>query len=189
MAESLLKQVTGEDPLTARLLYAEFFTFMPTFKIVLAANHKPEIRGQDLGIWRRIHLVPFDVTIPEDKVDPRLPDALAAEASGILNWSIAGFKAWQEIGLQPPAAVRAATETYKAESDPLGEFFEEYVVIKPAARCRAGELFVAYQKWASGAGIKYTLTQKMLGQALAERGFKNAKGHGGVREWRGLGLR
>src|SRR5437016_14676130 len=84
IAEALIKEVTGGDAVTARLMYAEFFTFTPTFKIWLAANHKPVIRGTDLGIWRRIHLVPFEVTVPDDKVDRELPAALVAEASGIL---------------------------------------------------------------------------------------------------------
>ena len=75
-------------------------------------------------MWRRIHVVPFTETIPLKKVDKTLPAALAAEASGILNWAIEGFKAWQNGGLRPPKEVTDATEAYKDESDPLGEFFD-----------------------------------------------------------------
>src|SRR5262249_50413091 len=99
MAEALLKQLTGEDPITVRLLYAEFFSFTPRFKILLAANHKPVIRGTDLAIWRRIHLVPFTQTIPPERVDSNLKEKLAAEGPGILNWAISGYKAWRAGGL------------------------------------------------------------------------------------------
>jgi putative DNA primase/helicase len=189
LAEALIKEVTGGDPVTARRLYAEFFTFQPTFKIILAANHKPVVRGTDLGIWRRIHLVPFEVIVAEDKVDRGLPAALAAEASGILNWAITGFRAWREGGLQPPEAVRAATAAYRAESDPLGEFFDERIVIEEGGAVPASTLYGAYQQWASQAGIKFPLTQQKLGMALEGRGFHRHKGAQGARSWRGLRLR
>src|SRR5262249_46306965 len=145
MAEALIKEMTGEDPVTARLLYAEYFTFHPTFKIFLAANHKPLISGVDLAIWRRIHLVPFEQTIPEDKVDGLLPAVLQAESSGILNWLIAGYRAYVKGGLQVPHAVRAATAAYRHESDPLADFLEDACVAEEGLQCTAGGLFWTYQ--------------------------------------------
>jgi putative DNA primase/helicase len=186
LAEALIKEVTGGDPVTARRLYAEFFTFTPTFKIWLAANHKPVIRGTDLGIWRRIHLVPFTVTVDLDKVDRELPAALAAEVSGILNWALAGYRAWQSVGLLPPAAVQAATEAYRVESDPLAEFFEDCVQVRPGAYAVAGELFQRYQRWAEASGYR-PMSSRGLGLALKDRGFEQYVSHG-QRRWRGLQL-
>jgi len=192
LAEALIKEVTGGDPVTARLMYAEFFTFRPTFKIWLAANHKPVIRGTDLGIWRRIHLVPFEVTVAEDKVDRELPDALAAEASGILNWAINGYRQWQTVGLLPPKAVEAATAAYREESDPLRDFFDECTIKGATQTAVASELFASYQAWAVANGIKKPLTKQMLGRELTARGFRSERGtRDGDRRtsWRGLSVR
>ena len=90
LAEALVKQLTGGDTITARFLFKEFFDFKPQFKIWLAANHKPNISGSDHGIWRRIRLVPFTVTIPEQERDPRLTQKLAEELPGILAWAVRG---------------------------------------------------------------------------------------------------
>jgi putative DNA primase/helicase len=192
MAEALIKQLTGEDPITVRFLYAEFFEFKPTFKIFLAANHKPAIRGQDIAMWRRIHVVPFTQTIPLEKVDKTLPAALAAEAPGILNWAIAGFKAWQDGGLQPPKEVTEATEAYKDESDPLGEFFDEYTVKGPKQSVLARDLYKEYLAWADSNGVRLPMTQPMLGRQLQARGFKAGRlraSEGKARVWYGLALR
>jgi putative DNA primase/helicase len=186
MAEALIKEMTGEDPVTARLLYAEFFSFHPTFKIFLAANHKPIISGVDLAIWRRIHLVPFEQTIPEEKVDGLLPVALQAEGPGILNWLIAGYRAYVERGLQVPQAVRAATAAYRHESDPLADFLEDACFVEPGVECTARALYDAYTRWAQTNGVRLPLKARSLGQQLAERGFQPTRGSGGVRGWRGL---
>jgi P4 family phage/plasmid primase-like protien len=189
LAESLVKDITGGDPLTARLMYAEFFTFVPTFKVFIAANHRPVIKGQDLGIWRRINLVPFTVTIPLDKVDADLPAALAAEAPGILNWAIAGFQDWRRDGLQPPAAVVAANEAYRRDSDELGEFLAEHFEEAPAGTVEAGVIWKLYQDWAQAGGVRYPLTRKRLGQQLASRGYEaDMVGMKNTRIWRGLRL-
>ena len=105
--------MTGGEPVSARYLYGEFFEFHPQFKLVLATNHKPEIRGTDEAIWRRIHLVPFGVTIPKPEQDKRLLDKLKAEAAGILVWALEGCMEWQTDGLMPPQAITEATKTYR----------------------------------------------------------------------------
>jgi putative DNA primase/helicase len=102
LAEVLIKEVTGGDLISARFLHAEWFSFKPEFKIFLAANHKPVIRGTDHAIWRRIHLIPFNVQIPEAERDKELPDKLKAELPGILNWAIDGCILWRDQGLTPP---------------------------------------------------------------------------------------
>jgi putative DNA primase/helicase len=189
MAESLIKEITGQDPVTARRMYAEFFTFTPTFKILLAANHKPGIRGQDLAIWRRIKLVPFAETIPLDQVDKHLPAVLEAEASGILNWAIEGFRAWQRDGLRPPPEVDAATEQYRIESDVLREFFEDRLIIGPSREASAREVFKAYQHWAEANGVNRPLTQQGLGRLLMARGYQPTRyGKGRERGWAGFSV-
>ena len=85
LSESFIKEMTGGDAISARFLYAEYFEFTPEFKIIIAGNHQPVIRGDDTGIWRRLHLVPFTVTIPPEQRDPKLPETLRAELPGILN--------------------------------------------------------------------------------------------------------
>lgn len=109
MSESLIKQITGGDEITARFLYGEFFSFKPTFKIYMATNHKPKIRGADNGIWRRIKMIPFTVTIPPEQRDNDLGEKLLTENSGILNWLIEGFAMWKKEGLKmEPNAIKEA---------------------------------------------------------------------------------
>lgn len=186
MAEALIKQMTGGDPMVVRKMYADFFTFTPTYKIFLAANHKPIIQGTDLAIWRRIHLVPFTQTIPESLVDHRLPAALAAEGPGILNWAVEGYRFWRAGGLEPPKAVTDATAEYRAEMDPLADFLEDACFVGPGNQCTAAELYRAYTTWAEGQGIRYPLKARTLGLALQDRGFLQHRGTGGVRSWRGI---
>jgi len=186
IAEALIKEITGQDPVTARLLYAEFFTFTPTFKIFLAANHKPLVRGTDLAIWRRIHLVPFTQTIELAAVDPHLKDRLIAEGSGILNWALAGYRDYRASGLRPSPAVVSATKDYQGEMDPLAEFLAEECWVDPGATSRASEVYATYQRWAQANGVRFPLTQKRLGLLLQDRGFMPHRITGGTRAWRGL---
>jgi putative DNA primase/helicase len=102
LAEPLIKKITGNDQMTARFLYGEYFNFMPTFKIFMATNHKPVIKGTDHGIWRRIRLIPFTTRITEEKQDKHLEQKLKTEASGILNWLLEGAMRWQKEGLKTP---------------------------------------------------------------------------------------
>ena len=98
MAESKIKRLTGGDSITARHLYGHNFTFTPSHTLWVSGNHKPRVKGTDLGIWRRIRLVPFSVQIPDEEVDPTLPTQLLGELSGILMWAIEGCLDWQEHG-------------------------------------------------------------------------------------------
>ena len=140
--------------ITARLLFEEFFDFRPQFEIWLAANHKPGIRGSDHGIWRRIRLVPFTVTIPEAERDPHLTQKLAAELPGILAWSVRGCLDWREHGLGVPDEIRVATASYQDEMDQLGGFLEDGCVVEAQAVVTAKELYAAYQAWAEANGEK-----------------------------------
>lgn len=188
LAEAVVKQMTGGDIVTARFLFKEFFEFRPDFKVWLAANHKPSVRGTDHGIWRRIRLVPFAVTIPPEQRDKRLPDQLRAELPGILAWAVRGCVAWQQQGLGEPPEVMAATESYREEMDVLAGFLDEHCLVQGGAFVATKELYAAYATWAEGAGEK-KLSKKWLAMRLTERGFTSGRGLRGVRGWRGLRLR
>lgn len=188
MAESVLKQITGGDPIAARFLFKEYFEYNPVFKLWIAANHRQHISGTDHGIWRRIKLIPFTVTIPEQERDPGLKQKLMAELPGILGWALRGCLDWQKEGLGIPAEVREATEDYRDSMDPLGGFLAELCALEPGATATAKELYAAYLKWAE-ANAEQPIAQRTFGARLLERGLQNAKGARGVRMWKGLRLR
>ena len=187
LAEAMVKQMTGGDVVTARFLFREFFEFQPAFKVWLAANHKPVIRGTDHGIWRRIRLIPFLVTIPEAERDPDLVKKLQAELPGVLAWAMRGCLDWQEHGLGLPSSVRAATESYRDEMDVLGGFLDDRCALEPHAQALTKELYDSYKTWADESGER-AITKKAMGMRLAERGFISAKGSRGARCWQGLRL-
>ena len=186
LAEGLVKQLTGGDKVKARYMRQDFFQFDPTHKLFLVANHKPIVRGTDHAIWRRICLIPFDVTIPEAEQDKALPAKLLMELPGILAWAVQGCRAWQATGLNVPDAVKVATETYKNESDIIGSFLDEYTVNVTDALTKAGKLYKAYSAWCEGNG-EHALTQTMFGRRMAERGIEKKKERSGM-FYRGIGL-
>ena len=177
LAEALVKQLTGGDPVKARLMRQDFFQFDPAFKILLAANHKPVVKGTDFAIWRRIKLIPFTVTIPDAEQDKTLGDKLLAELPGILAWAVRGCLAWQRDGLGIPAEVIDATAAYRAESDELAPFLEECCNLGDKLQAQAGPLFESYKDWAGANGIaeRDRLTRVKFGRQLEERGFDKYK--------------
>jgi putative DNA primase/helicase len=170
MAEALVKELTGGDTITARFLRQEYFDFKPEFKLWLAANHKPVIRGTDYAVWRRIKLIPFTVTIPPEEQDKALGRKLLGELEGIFAWAVRGCQDWQRNGLQVPAAVEAATTAYKAESDTLAAFLAERIIQGPNLETQAKNLYEAYKTWCDDNGEK-PMTGTMFGRRLTERGF------------------
>lgn len=148
--EGLVKQLTGGDKVTCRFLYGKEFEYVPEFKIWIGTNHKPTIRGTDVGIWRRIKLIPFEVNIPKDKVDKTLKYKLRKELPQIFNWAVQGCIKWQQEGLELPKCVQEATKEYKAEMDILTNFMEQCVEIdyKSPEPIMAPQLFNLYTVWA-----------------------------------------
>jgi putative DNA primase/helicase len=187
-AEVLLKLATGGDTLKARFLYSEFFEFRPTFKLWIAANHKPVIRGDDLAIWRRIRLVPFTVTIPPEQQDRNLEASLRDELPGILNWAIEGCLEWQRHGLTTPAAVQAAGNDYRAEMDHFSQFLDECCVLDPKRTVRAVVVYDSYTGWCRTQGIEHPRTLPRFWSKLAERGITKLRDEKGI-EYRGITLR
>jgi putative DNA primase/helicase len=187
-AEGLVKTLTGGDTIVARRLYREHFEFTPTFKVVIATNHRPVIKGTDDAIWRRIRLVPFTVTIPPEERDRELPDKLQAEREGILAWAVQGCLEWQRRGLGLPKDVADATAAYKNDMDILGDFIEANCTVDAKHSAPAESLYERYLTWAHKANEK-PMTKKAFGQALGERGYTSKQqGKDRERTWSGIGL-
>lgn len=187
-AESRIKALTGGDTITARFLHREFFDFLPTHRFWISGNHKPSVKGSDLGIWRRIRLVPFTVRIPDSEKDPRLAAKLKAELPGILNWALEGCLRWQRDGLQTPECVRLATQEYRDDEDVLGQFLAESTAEDRDDRVLMSSLYEAYQRWAASGGIRHPLTARIFNKKLEERGMHRTKSNGG-RFWEGVTIR
>lgn len=185
MAESLIKQLTGGDKMTARFLHKEYFEFDTTFKIFLSVNHKPIIKGSDHAIWRRIKLIPFTVTIANEDQDKNLLAKLRTEFPGILRWCVEGCLAWQKKGLGTPVEVSEATEQYREEMDVIGTFLEECCFMKEKASVFSKDLYKHYVEWCETNGEK-SLNQRNFGMGLKERGFTNGRGTAGKKKWQGI---
>lgn len=187
LAEALVKQLTGGDTVTARFLYGEHFEFQPLFKLWLAVNHKPGVEGTDHAIWRRIHLLPFTVTIPAAEQDKRLSEKLQGELPGILRWAVEGCLAWLREGLEPPSAVNRATGDYRAEMDIIAAFIRDCCVVEPQQKVSAGELYAEYTGWCQQMG-ESPVSQKALAATLKEHGYTPDR-KGGRRVWCGIALK
>jgi putative DNA primase/helicase len=161
--EPLIKQITGGDPVRAAFKYQNSFEYLPEYKIWLATNHKPQVRGTDEGIWRRIRLVPFTVVIPKHNRDKRLDVRLCTELAGILRWAVEGCLAWRREGLGEPPEVEQATSAYRQEEDELGRFLRECFAFDPGGTARAHEIFDAYRRWSGS-----TITQRTFGSNFRE---------------------
>jgi putative DNA primase/helicase len=186
-AESKLKALTGGDKITARFMRQDFFEFVPQFKLVVAGNHKPAIRNVDEAMRRRLHLIPFTVTIPPSQRDKTLPEKLLAERDGIMAWAVDGCREWQQIGLKPPAAVSAATEEYFEAEDALGRWLDEACERGNNLSETSAVLFAAWKTWAELNG-EFVGSIKRFSENLASRGFDNYRNRN-VRGFRGLALR
>jgi putative DNA primase/helicase len=171
LAEALIKLATGGEPIQARHLNRDFFKFYPLFKLTMSGNYRPTISGADEGIWRRVRLVPFQVTIPKDERDIHLTEKLRGEASGILNWLLDGLRVWMDKGLQEPEDVIAATAEYRDASDPLGRFLSSCIAASSGERVQSSVLHEVYEAWCKANG-ETAWKNRGLSLAMEERGFK-----------------
>ena len=207
--EGLIKTVTGQDTVTARFLNREFFDFIPQFKLWMMTNHKPIIKGTDNGIWRRLRLVPFTVTIAEGEKDDELHTKLVAEHSAILRWCIDGLKVWKNgtpertdpdgthhpaipRGLRPPKAVVDASEEYRREMDGLGDFLIDRCTmekpINPTLTASNSALYASYVEWAKDNGTQ-PYSHRRFSQQLKTRKLVQDPDKSKGRMWIGVELR
>lgn len=174
--ESMVKQLLGGEDIVARRPYEMPYTFSPTHKIWAVGNHKPRIKGTDHGIWRRMHLIPWTVTIPPEKRKPRheMMEHFRRELPGILNGALRGYNDFLDRGgLEPPPAVLAATEEYRQEEDSLGSYLADRIVRAPMASLKLTDMLKDYLAWCEEAGEYPTVkSAKKLASMLKDRGFR-----------------
>ncbi|MGZ4925066.1 MAG: DNA primase family protein [Halobacteriota archaeon] len=199
LAEALIKTITGNETITARFLHNEFFTFRPQFKLFFAANIVPEINAQDEAVWRRIHIIPFDVSIPDEERDPAIKEHLRTpELAGgaILRWMVDGCRQWQVEQLKPPDDVKATTKKYRLLTSELKRFITDRCVLGPAEFEPSSSLYNAYDEWCKSPKNKgvIPLDRKQFGRRLKGHGCVPKKKRlpeyaNPVRVWKGIGLR
>jgi putative DNA primase/helicase len=183
--EPLIKDLSGGDTIKARFLHQEFFEFQPQAKIWIFGNHKPNIRGTDEGIWSRVKMIPFEVTIPPGERDPKLKSKLIAhELPGILAWMVAGCRQWMQDGLKPPEKVDSATQAYRAEMDVLAQFIKECCITEDSGKTTSAALYNAYKEYAGAEAVN----KIEFGKRLKEKGYQDKKGAQGLRLWLGITL-
>src|SRR5579872_3510305 len=185
--EAFIKKATGKEPLRARRLHENEFEFMPEFTIWFAVNHKPVVRDTSKGMWRRVHFIPFNVTIDGDQVDKHLGEKLLEEDEGVLAWLVQGCRDWHQRGhLAPPTAVKKATQAYRAEMDIIANFIDEECLIGDGKTVSTKLLLERFESWCNDNGEKYD--PKTLRNALRERGLHSTKSTGGRYYWQGIGI-
>ncbi|HBF32667.1 phage/plasmid primase, P4 family [Rhizobium sp.] len=181
LKDALIKSLTGGEPIPVRKLNQEFFDLIPQFKIILSGNHKPIIKDDSDGIWRRVKLVPWEIQIPEEHVDRDLPRKLREERNGIFAWMVAGAIAYLEGGLQEPQGIKDATSEYREESDPIGSFIRHACVVSgnPDDRATPPELFKAYERYAKQEGLA-EFHANTFNKRLPDRAKKTWRGPDGT---------
>lgn len=173
-ADAKIKSLTGGDKITARFMRQDFFEYIPQFKLVIAGNDRPSLKDVDEAMRRRLHLVPFTVTIPVEKRDHTLAEKLLGERDAILRWAVEGCLQWQRIGLKPPESVMSATDEYLESQDAMGRWLSEDCVRNPNAESTSDELYQCWKLWSERSG-EFTGSMKRFSEDLTKRGFKRSR--------------
>lgn len=175
--EVVVKQLAGREPIAARRLYSDYFSFTPLFTPWVRTNHKPIVKGDDDGIWRRIVILPFRRKFEKHEQDRHLENKLLSEREGILRWMIEGSQKYYTSGLHLSPTMKRETAQYRKESDLLGEFLEEKTEASPSERVEQSQLYLDWTRWCDGNGLapgsKRTFTER-----LKERGYAATKSNG-----------
>jgi putative DNA primase/helicase len=168
-SEVILKQLTGGDPITARRLHQNFFTFHPKFKLFISSNELPEMRNFDFAIRRRLHLIPFNWQAVDR--DDHLDQKLAAEMPGILRLLVEALGEYREIGMRPPDEVLEAVRNYQADNDSLGQFIDERCELDENFCVAASAIHSAYNSWAK-VNHAPELSGYHFSKKMEKRGFR-----------------
>lgn len=177
LAEALIKEVTGGEPMNVRHLNKGFFNFLPSFKLTAQGNYRPKITGTDDGIWARVRMVPWTVRIPDSEIDITLPDQLKREASGIFNHMLRGLIDLKENGLIESDNIKAATDKYRDQSDQLGRFLHDCTADTPGDKVRSSSLFDLFKVWAAVTGAGEWQPQGFA-KAMEDRGYERKTSNG-----------
>ena len=172
--ETVTKQLAGREPISARFLHKEFFTFLPSFTPWVRTNHRPIVKGTDNGIWRRLVIVPFRRTFTPEEQDTALPSKLQSEVEGILAWLVQGAGIYLKTGLRNSPTMSQELVQYRSDSDLLGEFLTEKTLSEPSAEVKTSELYDHYKVWCERSGLK-PVSKRALSEQLSERGFGKRK--------------
>jgi putative DNA primase/helicase len=184
-SDNAIKSLTGGDTLTARFLHREFFEFTMKAKIIMLTNHEIRAIGTDHGLWRRMTVIPFSYTVPEEKRDKNLQEKLYADAQAVLTWMVQGCLIWQKEGLEQPKELKQAKSEYRHAQDAVGLFLEDNCIEDPKTKISATELYRAYTRWCSETG-EYEISQRLFGSRLREKGYTSVKS--GTVYWFGIRL-
>jgi putative DNA primase/helicase len=188
--EVVVKQLTGGDTVVARQLYQEEFEFQPELKLFLASNHLPSVNADDHAMWRRMEMIPFTVTLPEEEWDLMLNQKLLTELDGIFAWAVKGAIAWYQDGLGVPPKVQKASDDYRHEMDDISQFLEERCLITPTARVKMQDLYKGYVEWCRENEEKdrFILGKRAFNDRLRRKGFESVQSTGGYFYWLRIGL-
>lgn len=179
LAEALMKLITGGDPITARPLYGKPVTFIPSHLALLVTNSLPRVRGDDEAIWRRLRVVPFEVSF-RDRPDTGLGQRLRGEADQVLAWAVQGWIEYQRIGLAEPESVKVATGAYRRNSDAIARFIDEMCIAAPHVHVGHRELLSAWRAWCADTG-ELPGSDREFGRAIEDRGYPPRKTNTGKR--------
>ena len=187
--EGRIKSLTGDRTITARKLYADYFTYKPQGKYWLCFNHKPRSTDDTYGFWRRIRLITLGGAIPEEKRDPQLMVKLLKELPAVLTWAVKGAVAWYATGLTTPQWIVEETARYRVEQDALKEYFEDRIIVESGAKCSNSDLWADYVYWAHINRERFSLGRKTFTQKLKDKGFEQTlEGEARQRTWNGFRL-
>ena len=178
--EARIKALTGGDPISARFLYSESFTYEPVAKFWLAVNHLPQVRDDSHGFWRRVRVLPFNERFEGKEADQGLMSKLEEELPGILNWALQGTLNWQTVSLAAPSAVMTATDAYRKDNDELDGFVSERCVVADGVRV---------EPWQEqGILERHRLRSRTFGTRIRER-FGDSASSNGKRYYLGIALK
>lgn len=188
LAAERVKALTGGDPVHARFLHGNPFTFDPSHTVWLQTNHRPRVDDDGEAMWRRLLLVPFTVTIPPEERDPGLGERLEREGDGILAWVVRGAREYLESGLRPPERVLAATAAYRSAESTFGSWVEDCCILAEPAWTPTARLHRSYAEWASANGAP-DLSAQALAERLSSSGLPLQPQRKRARGWQGIALR
>jgi putative DNA primase/helicase len=186
--ETLIKELTGNERMSARRMREDVWEFDPTHKVFMGTNHKPQIKGTDYAIWRRVKLVPFTTTLTPEQAQLDVPERLRAEYAGILAWAVRGCLDWQANGLGEPQAVIDATAEYREDQNTFGKFISEECLIHPDMRSQSSLLFARYTAWAKNANY-HPMNIRRFGEKLMSEVRSLKKVKSSDIWYQGIGLR
>ena len=175
--ESRVKEISGGDRIRARRMREDFWEFAPSHTAFMASNHRPVVKGTDNGIWRRLKMIPFEVTIPPDEQDKNLTDKLTREAGSILKWAVEGLLRWRQYGLVEPEKVQLATGSYRDSQDILRDFLADRCNQAPGESVNATDLYRSYHDWCRPNG-EDPISQRVFGESMIERGYTRKTSRG-----------